>query len=62
MLRLLTHVSRKTMALQPERSSRFFSLRLELKEELPLSGTITNMVETILEEHAKHLESSEEKG
>lgn len=62
MFKLLAKTMRYNFAIHPERSRRFFSLRVQLKEELPLSCIWTNQLETILEEHQKQLSTSEEKG
>ena len=48
-------VGRRGMAFQPERSRRFFTLEVELSEELPLSGMDCVIIETIVEEQGRHL-------
>lgn len=42
-MQALTRIIRQSLAFQPERSRRFFTLRVALRNDIPLSGMPLNM-------------------
>jgi hypothetical protein len=59
----LTNLIKKAFSIIPDRSNRFFNLKIVLKDTVPVScNYLTNNAEIVMESHNKILKEAEDKG